>query len=214
MGRRAFALALAGAAPGCGLRRRARLRTPGLLIDLGPREYRAEFATTQGAFAIEVVRALAPNGADRFYHLVRNGFYDGAAFFRVLPQFVVQWGLPADPALAKGWHGARIADDPVRASNTRGMVSFAMAGPATRTTQVYVNMRDNSRLDKMGFSPFGQVVAGMEVFEKLYSGYGEGTPRGQGPSQDRIREEGDPYLRREYPKLDRIVRARIRSAKF
>lgn len=196
----------------CAAHRRARLAHPSLLNDIAPDAYLAEFQTSQGVFSIEVQRALAPNGADRFYHLVRHGFYDGASFFRVLPKFVVQWGLPADHALAEPWRKARIADDPVRTSNTRGMVTFAMAGPATRTTQVYVNMADNARLDKMGFAPFGRVTAGMDVFEKLYSGYGEGAPRGKGPSQDRISKEGDAYLRAEFPKLDRITRARIRRS--
>lgn len=204
--------AAAGLLPACGIRGRARLRTPSLLIDVGPSRYRAVFETTQGRFAVEVERALAPNGADRFYHLVRNGFYDGASFFRVLPKFVVQWGLPADPALAAAWHSARMADDPVRASNARGMITFAMAGPATRTTQVYVNLGDNQRLDRMGFAPFGRVVEGMDVLEKLHSEYGEGAPRGKGPSQERIRKEGDAYLRAEFPKLDRIVRARVRRS--
>lgn len=205
------ATALASLSAGCV--HRSRLKHPNLLFDLAPVRYHAEFQTTQGSFAIEVQRDLSPNGADRFYHLVRNGFYDGASFFRTLPKFVVQWGIPADPALAEIWNNARIPDDPVRASNTRGMITYAMAGPATRTTQVYVNMRDNSRLDKMGFSPFGRIVSGMEIFEKLHSGYGEGAPRGKGPSQDRIRKEGDAYLRKDFPLLDRITRAHISSSR-
>jgi len=175
-----------------------------------PALYRARFETTQGIFVIEVHRDWSPLGADRFYNLVRGGFYDGQRFFRTLPQFVVQWGLPAKPAVSKAWdETTRIKDDPVTQSNSRGFVSFATSGPNTRTAQIFVNMADNARLDKLGFSPFGKVVEGMDVFAKFYSGYGEGAPRGKGPEQKRIREEGEAYLARDFPQLDRIKRARI-----
>jgi peptidyl-prolyl cis-trans isomerase A (cyclophilin A) len=213
MRRREWLASLPWLAAGCGASRRARLQTPGRLVEPAPDRYRAEFRTTQGTYVIAVERALAPNGADRFFHLARNGFYDGASFFRVLPKFVVQWGLPADPRLAEVWHHARIADDPVRGSNTRGTICFAMGGPASRTTQVYVNMADNTRLDRLGFAPFGRVESGLEVFAKLHSGYGEGPPRGKGPSQERIRKEGAAYLRKEFPLLDSVLRVRVLPAR-
>ena len=149
-------------------------------------------------------------GADRFYSLVRGGFYDGCRFFRVLPGFVVQWGINPDPAVSKvGGDKTKIQDDPVKASNVRGTISFATDGPNTRTVQVYINIGANSRLVARGFSAFGRVVEGMEVVQKLYSGYGEGTPKGKGPNQDLIEKEGEAYLAREYPKLDKVIRARV-----
>ncbi len=174
-----------------------------------PATYRAQFETTKGAFAIEVTRDWAPAGADRFYTLIRNGIYDGARFFRVLPGFVVQFGIPGDPAAAREWRAARIADDPVMQSNTRGTVTFATAGPNTRTTQVFINLGGNANLDSMDFAPFGRVVEGMDVVEKIYSGYGEGAPHGRGPDQGRIQAEGNAYLEKQFPKLDHIVSARI-----
>lgn len=187
-----------------------RLLKPEKFTRKAPAIYNARFETTQGTFVIEVHRDWAPLGADRFYNLVRAGFYDGQRFFRTLPKFVVQWGLPANAAVAEAWReNTRIKDDPVTQSNTRGFVSFATSGPETRTTAIFVNMADNSRLDKTGFAPFGKVTQGMEVFEKLFAGYGEGAPRGQGPSQRKIREMGEPYLAKEFPLLDKIVRARI-----
>jgi len=194
---------------GCG-RPAARLRVPASLERRAPEVFRAEFVTTQGAFVIEVHRAWAPGGADRFYSLVRGGFYDGARFFRVIPNWVVQWGLPAGPDVAAAWKKQTLVDDVVRERNTRGMVSYATDGPATRTTQVYINLADNAaRLDKRGFAPFGRVVAGMEVVEKFYAGYGEGPPRGNGADQARIGAEGEAYLAQEFPKLDKIIRARV-----
>ena len=196
---------LAGCGPRYGL-----LTAPARYARQAPEKYKARFETTKGVFVIEVTRASAPLGADRFYNLVRGGFYDGARFFRTLPKFVVQFGINPDPKVSKAWGDAtKIKDDPVKESNQRGAVTFAMAGPDTRTTQVYINMRDNSRLDKMGFAPFGKVIAGMDVVEKLYADYGEGPPRGKGPDQDKIEAEGEAYLAREFPKLDKIVRARI-----
>jgi peptidyl-prolyl cis-trans isomerase A (cyclophilin A) len=167
------------------------------------------FETTRGDFVMEVNRAWAPLGADRFHNLVRFGFYDGAGFFRVVPGFVVQFGLPAQPVLTSTWRGAPLDDDPIRESNVRGTVSYAMTGPNSRTTQVFINLGENSRLDAQGFAPFGRIVSGMEVVESLYSGYGEGAPRGAGPDQLRVMEEGSAYLQREFPQLDFIRRARI-----
>ena len=174
-----------------------------------PDSFRARFSTTRGDFVISVHRAWAPLGADRFYNLVRSGFFDGTRFFRVIPGFMAQFGLHADTAVTAAWRERRIPDDPAGRSNQRGMVTFATAGPGTRTTQIFINYRDNSRLDGMGFTPFGQVVEGMEVVDSLYGGYGEGAPSGRGPDQYRLNIEGEKYLARQFPKLDKIRTARV-----
>ena len=168
-----------------------------------PAEYRVRFETSKGDVVVRVVRAWAPLGADRFRELVASGFYDGARFFRVVPNFVVQFGIAGDPALTKKWDKTEIQDDPVTQSNTRGRLTFATSGPNTRTNQLFINLKDNVRLDKMGFSAFGEVVEGMTVVEELYSGDREK------PDQDRIEKEGNAYLLREFPKLDFITTARI-----
>jgi peptidyl-prolyl cis-trans isomerase A (cyclophilin A) len=199
------AAAMAGCAP-----RLVKLKDPVLVTRRSPEVWKARFETTQGVFVVQVVRPWAPLGADRFYSLVRGGFYDGCRFFRVLPGFVVQWGINPDPAVSKVWGDkTKIQDDPVRASNVRGTISFATDGPNTRTVQVYINLGANSRLDARGFSAFGRVVEGMEAVEKLYSGYGEGAPKGKGPNQDLIEKEGEAYLARAYPQLDKVIRARV-----
>lgn len=185
------------------------LDQPTSLSAKAPDTYRAKFVTTQGDFVIEVTRAWAPYGADRFYNLVKNGFYDGASFFRVLPGFVVQFGISPDPHRSQVWQSATIPDDPVRESNVPGTVTFATAGPNTRTTQIFINLGDNKSLDSQGFAPFGKVIGGMEVVEKLYSGYGEGAPTGNGPDQHRIEQEGAAYLQSNFPKLDSIKSASI-----
>lgn len=194
---------------GCFLQPRRALLHPPAREPMAPALYRVTFTTTQGPVTIEVHRAWAPQGADRFYFLARHGYYNGAAFFRVVPKFVVQWGLSPDPAVSAAWRKASIPDDPVIQSNTRGMVTYAMGGPHSRTTQVYINLGNNARLDKLGFAPFGQVVAGMAAVDALYGGYGEGAPRGLGPSQGRISREGAVYLAKEFPRLDRIVKTRV-----
>lgn len=188
---------------------RPSLMNPAALKAKAPDVYKAKFTTTKGDFVIEVHRAWAPLGADRFYNLVKNGFYDDAAFFRVLPGFMAQFGINAKPAVNKVWDKATISDDPVTQSNKRGYVSFATAGPNTRTTQAFINFGDNSRLDGQGFAPFGTVVEGMDVVDKLYSGYGEGAPGGNGPAQDRIQAEGNAYLDKSFPLLDKIKSATI-----
>ena len=188
------------------------LQHPAQLNAKAPDVYRVKFTTTQGDFVVEVTRAWSPNGADRFYNLVKHHYYDQAAFFRVLSKprpFVVQFGISAEPKVNAVWQTASIKDDPVTQHNTRGMVTFATGGPDTRTTQVFINLGDNSALDKMGFSPFGSVVEGMDVVDKFYGDYGEGAPSGRGPSQDRIQAEGKAYLDKEFPKLDHIVTAVI-----
>jgi peptidyl-prolyl cis-trans isomerase A (cyclophilin A) len=175
-----------------------------------PDAYRVRFETSAGDFVVQVQRSLSPNGADRFYNLVRNGFYDGVRFFRVIDGFMAQFGMHGDPQVTTAWRAAPIQDDPVAASNTRGMVTFAMTGqPNSRTTQVFINYRDNSNLDAMGFAPFGEVVEGMDVVDQLHSGYGEGAPNGSGPSQAQIQAQGNEYLEQEFPELDYIESATI-----
>lgn len=182
---------------------------PTKLTATAPETFKAEFDTTKGKFVIEVTRSLAPKGADRFYNLVRSGYFTDIAFFRVIPGFMCQFGIHGDPQVAAKWESANIADDPVKGSNTRGAITFATAGPNTRTTQLFINFGDNSRLDGMGFSPFGKVVEGMDVVDKINSEYGEGAPRGRGPWQDRIQKEGNAYLKKDFPNLDYIKSATI-----
>jgi peptidyl-prolyl cis-trans isomerase A (cyclophilin A) len=181
------------------------------MIGEAPAMFKVLFETTAGDFVVEVERAIAPLGADRFHRLVRAGYYDGARFFRVLPGFVVQFGLSGVPERNRVWREVTLDDDPVVASNVRGTLSYAMAGPGTRTVQVFINLQDNVRLDADGFAPFGRVTGGMDAVERLFAGYGEGAPRGSGPLQPRIQEEGEAYLAEEFPNLDRIIRAWILS---
>jgi len=175
-----------------------------------PDAYRARFETTKGAFAIEVYRAWAPLGADRFFNLVRAGFFDDSRFFRVVPDFIAQFGIPGDPAVARIWRDRTFADDPPREINRRGTVAFAMKGPNDRRTQLYINLRDNPRNDGQGFAMIGRVIEGMAVVDSLYGGYGETSGGGmRAGHQQRLFEEGNAYLDREFPKLDRILRATI-----
>jgi peptidyl-prolyl cis-trans isomerase A (cyclophilin A) len=178
---------------------------PATLKAQAPAEYDVKFVTTKGEFVIHVTRAWAPNGADRFYNLVKHHFYDGATFFRYVDGFVVQFGLTGNPAVNKAWTDATIKDDPVTASNKVGFITFAHAGKDTRTTQVFINLGDNSRLDGMGFPPFGQVISGMDVVKSFYSGYGEATTSKQGE----ITNEGKAFLDKNFPKLDSIQTAAI-----
>jgi peptidyl-prolyl cis-trans isomerase A (cyclophilin A) len=174
-----------------------------------PDSFRARFTTSKGEFVIAVHRAWAPRGADRFYNLVRSGYYNGVRFFRVVPGFMAQVGIHGDTAVTTAWRERRIPDDPVRRTNIRGMVTFATAGPGTRTTQIFINYRNNAQLDGMGFAPFGQVVEGMEVVDSLYGGYGDAAPRGRGPDQFRMHVEGEKYLARQFPKLDKVIKATV-----
>ena len=176
-----------------------------------PETFRARFETSRGTFVVEAHRAWSPNGVDRFYNLVRGGFYDEVRFFRVIAGFMAQFGINGDPAIQSQWRNANIPDDPVEMGNTRGRVSFATAGPNTRSTQLFINFGDNSQLDGMGFSAIGEVVEGMEVVDALYAGYGEGAPNGAGPSQGRIQAEGNAYLEADFPSLDYIERATLVS---
>jgi len=183
---------------------------PSLATAQAPDVFSAEFATTKGEFVIEAHRSWAPRGADRFYNLVKLGFYDDTRFFRAIPDFMVQFGIPGDPHVASSWRGATIPDDPVTQSNLRGFVSFAQTGrPNSRTTQIFVCYANHPRLDASGFAPFAQVVRGMDVVDALYKGYGEGAPGGQGPDQERVQGEGNVYLDQEFPRLDRILTTRI-----
>jgi peptidyl-prolyl cis-trans isomerase A (cyclophilin A) len=185
------------------------LANPAALRETAPASYKAKFETSKGVFVIQVSREWAPIGADRFYNLVKNGFFDNARFFRVVRSFMVQFGIHGEPAIQKNWKTAGMKDDPVRASNKRGNITFATAGPNTRTTQVFINFKDNESLDGQGFAPFGQVVSGMEIVDSLYSGYGEGAPSGRGPDQNRIQTEGNVYLQRDFAQLDFIKKATI-----
>lgn len=185
------------------------LLKPGSLTEKAPEVYEVKFETTKGDFVVKVTRAWAPNGADRFYNLVKHGYYNGAAFFRVLDGFMAQFGINAAPQVNAVWQVAAIKDDPVKKSNTRGFITYAMGGPNTRTTQLFINYANNARLDADGFSPFGQVTEGMGVVDKLYSGYGEGAPNGRGPRQDLVQSRGSAYLEKEFPKLDTIKSATL-----
>lgn len=190
-------------------RRQSALLNPASLNVQAPDVYYAKFDTTKGAFVIKVTRDWAPIGADRFYNLVKNGFFNDASFFRVIPGFIVQFGISADPKVSAVWHGADIPDDPVKQSNAAGTVTFATAGPDTRTTQVFINLADNQMLDSQGFAPFGAVTEGMDIAKSFYSGYGEGAPQGNGPDQHLIESQGEAYLAANFPNLDHIKSATV-----
>jgi len=195
---------LAAAAAFAGQGGTASLKNPASLTEQAPATYKASFDTSVGKFVITVHRAWAPNGADRFYNLVKNGFYDETRFFRVVPDFMVQFGISGDPAVAAPWQNASIKDDPSTGhSNTKGFVSFATRGPNTRTTQIFINYANNAGLDKQGFTPFGEVTTGMDVVEKITSQYA------QKPDQGQIQSQGNTYLRAQFPKLDYVKKATI-----
>jgi peptidyl-prolyl cis-trans isomerase A (cyclophilin A) len=184
----------------------AKLRNPAALTDKAPERFKAQFDTSKGTFVIDVHREWAPIGADRFYNLVKNGYYDDVRFFRVIPDFMVQFGMHGNPAIGKVWSASsvRLQDDPVKQGSKRGYVVFAHAGPNTRTTQLFINFKDNSAsLNRQGFAAFGEVISGMDVVDKIYSGYGER------PEQARITAEGNAYLNKELPRLDYIKSATI-----
>jgi len=175
-----------------------------------PEDFQVRFETTAGVFVLRVVRAWSPNGADRFYNFARSGYLDGQRFTRVVPDFICQWGIHGTAEVAQAWRNAAFTDDPVVESNTRGRIAFAMTGPDTRTTQFYISLADNSRLDEQGFSPFGEVIDGMDVVDRIYSGYGEdaggGVRRG---NQDPLFAGGNAYIDQQYPELDHVVDATI-----
>ena len=207
-----FAAALVAAGVSVGARQaagNAALKNPAALKDPAPATFKATFNTSAGIFVVQVHRDWAPNGADRFYNLVQSGFFNDCRFFRVIPNFMVQFGINGDPAVSAPWRAARIPDDRGKQSNKRSYVTFATAGPNTRTTQVFINFQDNGPLDSQGFAPFGEVISGMNIVDRLYDGYGEGAPNGKGPDQTRVQNEGNAYLMKTFPKLDFIKTATI-----
>jgi peptidyl-prolyl cis-trans isomerase A (cyclophilin A) len=192
----------------------ARLLNPALWTRQAPEEYKAKLATTKGDIVIDVHRDWAPRGADRFYNLVRSGYLNNASFYRVAPGFIVQFGAAADPKVGAAWEKAPIKDDPVKHSNKPYTITFAATGmPNSRTTELFINLRDNAGLDPQGFSAFGEVVEGKELVDQIYSGYGEMAEQGgKGPSQQMLKMHGKAYLDKSFPKLDSIKAATIISA--
>jgi peptidyl-prolyl cis-trans isomerase A (cyclophilin A) len=183
---------------------KAKLKNPAALKDIAPAEFSAAFDTSAGPFVIRVHRAWAPKGADRFYNMVKYGFFDNARFFRVVPNFMVQFGINGDPTIQAPWRDANLIDDPVTQSNKRGMVTFAKTGaPNSRSTQIFINFRDNGGLDRQGFAPFGEILSGMEAVDKITAEYGES------PDQMRIQSQGNAYLAKEFPRLDFVKKATI-----
>jgi len=177
--------------------------------ELAPDVFRVRFETSRGAFVVEAHHAWSPWGVDRFYYLVRHGFYDGTRFFRVLPEYIAQFGISGDPTIAESWKQRIFPDDTVlHQSNLRGRIAFANAGPHTRNTQLFINLRDNRNLDQ-NYAPIGEIVEGMKVVDSLWSGYGEGAPNGRGPDQSRVVAEGNEYLVRNFAKLDYVKTARV-----
>lgn len=175
-----------------------------------PEVFRVRFETSQGPFVVEVHREWAPHGADRFHALVEAGYFDDSRFFRVVPGFIAQLGVAGDPKVTAAWKDRTIPDDPVRRSNTRGTIAYAMTGPNTRATQLYINLADNSRLDAQGFAPIGRVTSGMEVVDRLYSGYGEKSGGGmRGGKQGEMLKGGNAWLDANFPRLDRLLKARV-----
>ena len=217
--------ALAGVVAGChgrgaGAAPRSAAEGRALLLDPeqrywtmpAPAHYDVSIETTQGTFVIAVDRALAPRGADRFYRLARAGYFDDSRFFRVVPGFIAQFGIPGDPAISRVWKDRAMPDDSARTSNVRGTIAYAMTGPNTRTTQLFISLVDNSPIDTQGFAPIGRIVSGMDVVDRIYGGYGESAGGGmRAGKQDRMMNEGNAHLDRDYPKLDRLIRARVRD---
>src|SRR2546425_375507 len=191
----------------------AALKNPASLKEMAPAVFKVDFDTSAGTFVVEVHRDWAPNGADRFYNLVTNGFFDNARFFRVISGFMVQFGINGHDAISAVWREARIRRDRVKEGKKRRNITFAMQGGTngldTRTTQMFINFGDNSQLDSSGFAAFGKVTKGMDVVDKIYSGYGEGAPSGRGPEQGRVQAEGNAYLTKDFPKMDYIKKTTI-----
>ena len=175
-----------------------------------PAKFNVRFHTTRGDFIVEVDRSAAPIGADRFYDLVRQHFFDGQRFFRVRAGAFAQFGVPGDPAVARAWRNANIPDDPVRMSNRRGTLAYAFTAPGTRATQMFINLRDNPQYDAQGFAPFARVTSGMDVVDSLYSGYGEASGGGmRAGHQDELFAGGNAWLDANFPTLDSIISARL-----
>jgi peptidyl-prolyl cis-trans isomerase A (cyclophilin A) len=189
-----------------------RAPTAAALAKAGPDSFTVVVSTSKGPFTIVVRRAWSPKGADRFFHLVQARYLDGIKFYRAIPGFMAQAGYHGDPAITAAWDAFPLPDEPVKHSNTRGAVTFATTGRNSRTTQFFVNIGNNANLDALAFTPFGEVTDGMPTVDMLYSGYGEGFPRGDGPDQRRIRDNGNAYLKQAFPKLDGIDSARVGAA--
>jgi peptidyl-prolyl cis-trans isomerase A (cyclophilin A) len=191
----------------------ANLADPSKLTEKAPDSFKVKFTTTKGDFTLQLSRPLSPNGVDRFYNLVQAGYFKDIAFFRVIPGFMGQFGIHGDPVIAAAWRTANIQDDPVKGSNIRGAITFAKSGaPNSRSTQFFINLVDNPNLDAMGFSPFGKVIEGMDVVDKLNGEYGEGAPNGRGPNQMKVQAEGNAYLKKDFPNLDYIKSATLLPA--
>jgi peptidyl-prolyl cis-trans isomerase A (cyclophilin A) len=205
--KRTFLTAVAAAAVVAGVAAASgpSLLHPASLHAKAPAEFRVKFTTTKGPFVVTVHRKWGPRGADRFYNLARAGFYNKQRLFRVVPGFVVQWGISGIPKISKAWQNATIHDDPVQHSNKRGTIVFADAGPNTRTTQIFVNLAPNPQLDADGFAPFGAVTSGFATLKRLYHGYGERPSA----DQEQITRQGEAFLRKHFPKLDRILKTRV-----
>jgi peptidyl-prolyl cis-trans isomerase A (cyclophilin A) len=210
--RAAAAAALCLIVYGCGTAEPPKKEAVKKTEDRAPEVYRVNFDTSKGPFTVEVTRAWAPRGADHFYDLVKTGFYDNARFYRVVRNYVVQFGIAADPSANRLWGATAIPDDPVKETNAKGTVTYAMRGPGSRTTQVFVNLKDNKALDKDGFAPFGKVVSGMDVVESVYGFYGDMAPRGSGPDPKLIETQGNSYLESKFPRLDFIKKATVTAA--
>ena len=174
-----------------------------------PAEFKVKLDTSKGDVVIKITRDWAPKGADRLHALVKAGYYDECRFYRVLPKFIAQFGINGTPATSAKWKEMPIDDDPVKEKNTRGRLTFAKSGPNTRTTNLFLSLKDNSALDGQGFAPLGEVVEGLEIADQLFSGYGEAAPRGKGPTQKKIYEEGNAYLQKDFKDLDFIKKATV-----
>ena len=186
-----------------------RAPTAAQLAIAGPDSFDISFHTTKGKFTARIIRSVAPKGSDRLWHAARARYYDGVRFYRVIPGFMAQFGFHGDPAVTRAWEGFTLPDEPAKVSNTRGTLSFANRGRNSRTVQLFVNTGNNDSLDGLGFAPIGRVLDGMSVVDSLYSGYGEGAPRGRGPDQGLIADQGNAYLTRAFPRLDAVDSARV-----
>jgi peptidyl-prolyl cis-trans isomerase A (cyclophilin A) len=212
--RRAWGIALGAAAllalAGCSSSNESKKKAaPAAKNEKAPDVFSVSLDTSKGPVVIEVHRDWAPAGADHFYSLVKTGYYDGDRFFRVVRNFVVQFGVSGDVGANRLWSNAYLLDDPVKQSNLRGSVTYAKEGPHSRSTQLFINLKDNKTLDKQGFAPIGKVASGMDVVERFYNSYGEMPPRGQGPDPSRIASEGNDYLDAKFPRLDYIRKAAV-----
>jgi peptidyl-prolyl cis-trans isomerase A (cyclophilin A) len=207
----AAALGLAGCLPSTETKKEEKPAPAAARQEPVPGVYHVQLDTSKGLIDLEIHRDWAPRGADHFYELAHAGFFNDARFFRVVRDFVVQFGINGDPQTNQMWASAMLPDDPVKEHNVKGTLTFAMRGPNTRSTQLFINLSDNRKsLDGHGFAPIGKVTAGMEVVESLYSFYGDMPPMGQGPDPDLIQRQGTPYLESRFPRLDFIKKAVIR----